>query len=222
MYKFLIVEDDTTIAEQLANYMEKWGYQAKTVTDFSNVTKEFTDYEPHLVLLDITLPFFNGFYWCGQIRKLSKVPIMFISSASDNMNIVMAMNMGADDFVAKPFDLSVLTAKVQALLRRAYDFGTNTSVLEHNGVLLNLNDTTVLFESKQVELTRNEFKILQILMEHGGCVVSREQLMTHLWDSDCFVDDNTLTVNITRLRRKLEDLGVENYIITKKGMGYLV
>lgn len=222
MYKLLIVEDDKTIADSLVNYMEKWGYQAKAVEDFNRVTEEFLAWEPHLILLDITLPFFNGFYWCGQIRKLSKVPIVFISSANDNMNIVMAMNMGGDDFIAKPFDLSVLVAKVQALLRRTYDFTSETNVLEHGGVILNLKDTTLLYQDQQIDLTKNEFKILQILMENSGQIVSREQIMVRLWDSDCFVDDNTLTVNMTRLRKKLEEIGVKDYITTKKGLGYII
>lgn len=222
MYKLFIVEDDKTIADSLVNSMSKWGYEAKSVEDFNRVTEEFLAWEPHLVLLDITLPFFNGFYWCTQIRKLSKVPIVFISSANDNMNIVMAMNMGGDDFIAKPFDFSVLIAKVQALLRRTYDFTSETNVLEHNGVILNLKDTTLLYKNQQVDLTKNEFKILQILMENSGQIVSRDQIMVRLWDSDCFVDDNTLTVNMTRLRKKLEEIGVKEYITTKKGLGYLI
>lgn len=222
MYKLLIVEDDKTIADSLVTYMEKWGFEAKAVEDFNHVTEEFLAFEPHLVLLDITLPFFNGFYWCGQIRKVSKVPIIFISSVSDNMNIVMAMNMGGDDFISKPFDLNVLVAKVQALLRRTYDFTSDTSVLEHNGVILNLKDTTLMYQNNQIDLTKNEFKILQILLENCGQIVTREQIMVHLWDSDCFVDDNTLTVNMTRLRKKLEEIGVVDFITTKKGLGYII
>lgn len=222
MYKILIVEDDKTIADALAQSMGKWGYEAKVIEDFNRVTEEFIAWDPHLILLDITLPFFNGYYWCGQIRKRSNVPIIFLSSASDNMNIVMAMNMGGDDFIAKPFDLSVLVAKVQALLRRTYDFTSEINVLEHNGVMLNLKDTTLLNEDRLVELTKNEFKILQLLMENKGSVVSREQIMVRLWDSDCFIDDNTLTVNMTRLRKKLEEIGVLHFITTKKGLGYMI
>lgn len=202
--------------------MQKWGFNAKAIIDFNHVMEEFLEWEPHLILLDITLPFFNGYYWCGQIRKVSSVPIIFLSSASDNMNIVMAMNLGGDDFIAKPFDLSVLVAKVQALLRRTYDFTAETNVLEHKGVLLNLKDSSLLYEDHKTELTKNEFKILQILMENRGSIVSREQIMVHLWDSDCFVDDNTLTVNMTRLRKKLEEIGVSDFIATKKGLGYLI
>ena len=174
------------------------------------------------MLLDISLPFFNGYHWCSEIRRLSKVPIIFISSASDNMNIVMAMNMGGDDFIAKPFDLHVLAAKVQAVLRRTYDFSGQTSLLEHRGAILNMGDATLTYEGKKVELTKNEYKILQNLLENKGRAVSREALMTKLWETDCYVDENTLTVNVTRLRRKLEAVGLEHFITTKKGIGYMV
>lgn len=177
---------------------------------------------PQLVLLDISLPFFNGYHWCNEIRKLSKVPIVFISSASDNMNIVMAMNMGGDDFIAKPFDLVVLTAKVQALLRRTYDFSGQTNLIGHRDAILNLSDSTLLYNGVKIELTKNENKILQTLLENKGKTVSRDTLMTRLWETDSFVDENTLTVNITRLRRKLENAGLHSFIITKKGIGYLV
>lgn len=222
MYKVLIVEDDKTIADALVQSMGKWGFEAKAIEDFNRVTDEFVAWDPHLILLDITLPLFNGYYWCGQIRKRSNVPIIFLSSASDNMNIVMAMNMGGDDFIAKPFDLTVLIAKVQAMLRRTYDFTAEINVLEHNGVMLNLKDTTLLYQDQLVELTKNEFKILQLLMENKGSIVSREQIMVRLWDSDCFIDDNTLTVNMTRLRKKLEEIGVIHFITTKKGLGYMI
>ena len=218
----MIVEDDDTISDSLKNHLEKWGFKTKVIEDFNHVTEEFISWEPQLIILDITLPFFNGFYWCGQIRKISNVPIVFLSSASDNMNIVMAMNMGGDDFIAKPFDFSVLVAKVQALLRRTYDFTAETNVLEHKGVILNLKDTILMYENKQVSLTKNEFKIIQVLLENVGQIVSREQIMIRLWDSDCFVDDNTLTVNMTRLRKKLEEIGVVDFITTKKGLGYII
>ena len=222
MYKILIVEDDKIIAQAVAKQVSNWGFEAKCIADFQKVMEEFAAIEPHLVLLDITLPFFNGYHWCQEIRKLSNVPIIFISSQSDNMNIVMAVNMGADDFVAKPFDLNVLTAKVQALLRRSYDLGPQTNVLEHKGVMLNRNDTTVTYEGQQMDLTKNEYRILQVLMEHRGEVVSRENIMKALWESESFIDDNTLTVNVTRLRKKLEKMNLVDFIKTKKGMGYLV
>ena len=220
--KVFIVEDDAVIASAVAEHIAAWGYEVRCVTDFRNVLGEFAEFDPQLVLLDIGLPFYNGYHWCSQIRRVSKVPIMFISSASDNMNIVMAVNMGADDFIAKPFDLNVLTAKVQALLRRTYDFGGSSRLIQHRGAVLNLDDGSMSFGDKKLELTKNEFRILQVLMENNGRTVSRDMLMQRLWETDSFVDENTLTVNVARLRRKLESCGLENYILTKKGQGYMV
>ena len=220
MYKILIVEDDETIAGGLKNHLEKWNYQAECMTDFKDVMGKFVDFEPQLVLLDIVLPFFNGFHWCQEIRKISKVPIIFLSSANDNMNIVMAMNMGGDEFIEKPFDLNVLTAKVQALLRRAYSFQGNVNVLEHEGMLLNLNDASLSYRGEKISLTKNEFRILQILMENSGKIIARDDIIARLWESDAFIDDNTLTVNVARLRKKLENAGMEGRIKTKKGIGY--
>ena len=222
MYKIFIVEDDSVIAGAVARHMESWGCQVHCVENFQKVLVEFVAFDPQLVLLDISLPFFNGYHWCNEIRRISKVPIIFISSASDNMNIVMAMNMGGDDFIAKPFDLHVLAAKVQAVLRRTYDFSGQTSLLEHRGAILNMGDATLTYEGSRVELTKNEYKILQTLLENKGRAVSRDTLMNKLWETDCYVDENTLTVNVTRLRRKLEGVGLSGFIITKKGIGYLV
>lgn len=222
MYKILIVEDDDIISKILKNMFINWGMEVKSVTDFKNIIEDFKEYCPQIVLLDISLPFFNGYYWCNEIRKISKAPIIFISSNSDNMNIVMAMNMGADDFISKPFDLDVLNAKVQALLRRTYDFSINLDILEHNGITLNILDSTVSFDGNSTELTKNEFKILQVLIENHGKIVSRETLMEKLWETDCFIDDNTLTVNINRLRKTLLKIGVFDYIVTKKGLGYII
>lgn len=219
-YRILIVEDDTVIANQMKDHLEKWGYLVSCVNDFQNVMGEFTRVEPHLVLLDIGLPFFNGHYWCGQIRQVSQVPVIFVSSAGDNMNIVMAVNMGGDDFVTKPFEPEVLVAKVRALLRRTYSFRGQTSVLEYKGILLDMTDAAVLIAGQRQELTKNEFRILQILLENAEQTVSREAIMKRLWDNDCFVDDNTLTVNMTRLRKKLEASGAGDMIHTRKGLGY--
>lgn len=190
--------------------------------DFQNVMQAFVEYDPHMVLVDIMLPFFNGYHWCSEIRKISEVPVIFISSVSDNMNIVMAMNMGGDDFIAKPVDLNVMTAKMQALLRRTYDMGSRVPVLEHRGAVLNLNDTSLVYEGQKIDLTKNEFRILQTLMEQRGKVVSRDTLMTKLWQMDVYVEENTLTVNVNRLRRKLEAAGLRNFITTKIGSGYLI
>ena len=202
MYKILIVEDDKTIANA--------------------VKKDFAREHPQLVILDITLPFYNGYHWCSEIRKVSKVPILFLSSAADNMNIIMAMQMGGDDFVAKPFDLTVLTAKIQALLRRSYDFAGQTRIMEHCGVILNLADATLLYEGETLELSKNEYRIILTLLERTGSVVSRETLMEKLWATDSFVDENTLTVNVARLRKRLAGIGLSDFIETRKGLGYMI
>lgn len=222
MYRIFLVEDDETIARLIKKHLEKWEYEVSTVQDFGNVLGEFAVCDPQLVLLDIRLPFYNGYHWCTQIRQVSKVPIIFLSSVSDNMNIVMAINMGADDFIPKPFDLEVLTAKVQALLRRSYDFAGSSSMLEHKGMLLNLSDATLLYQEQKVELTKNELKILQTLIENKTQVVTRETLMTRLWESDMYVDENTLSVNVNRLRKKLTSIGIADSILTKKGIGYQI
>ena len=220
MYKIFMVEDDEIIARSIREHLQAWNYDVCCVEDFSNVVAEFVRFDPQLVLMDITLPFFNGYHWCSEIRKISKVPVIFLSSAADNMNIVMAVNMGADDFIPKPFDLEVLTVKIQAMLRRSYDFAGTGSMLEHKGAILNLNETTLTYQEQQIEQTKNEFRILEILMENKEKVVSRETLMTKLWESDNYVDENTLSVNVNRLRKKLEALGLEEFILTKKGIGY--
>ena len=222
MYRILIVEDDAALAAALEKHLASWGYETALAEDFRNVLAAFTGFDPHLVLMDVTLPFFNGYHWCGEIRKISSVPIVFLSSAADNMNIVMAINMGGDDFIAKPFDSGVLTAKIQAVLRRTYDLAGKVPVLEHKGAILNLNDATLTYEGRRLDLTRNDFRILETLMENKGRVVSRDTLMTRLWENDVYVEENTLTVNITRLRKKLEGLGLTGFIITKAGSGYLV
>ena len=222
MYKILIVEDDETIAGGLKTHLEKWNYQTECMTDFKDVMGKFLEFEPQLVLLDIVLPFFNGFHWCQEIRKISKVPIIFLSSVNDNMNIVMAMNMGGDEFIEKPFDLNVVTAKVQAVLRRTYEFRGTADIMEWNGAILNLADATVLYQDQKQELTKNEFKIMKMLMENAGSLVSRDRLIARLWDDGDFIDDNTLTVNVNRLRKKLDSIGLHDYIVTKIGVGYLL
>lgn len=219
-YRILVVEDDRVIAEQMGNYLGKWGYDVVCAQDFQNILQEFTAAKPHIVLLDIGLPFYNGYYWCGQIRQVSQVPILFVSSAGDNMNIVMAVNMGGDDFVTKPFEPEILGAKVQALIRRTYAFRGQTSVMEYEGILLDMSGTAVAAGDRRLVLTKNEFKILQLLFENPERIVSREAIMKRLWDNDCFVDDNTLTVNMTRLRKKLESLERGELIHTRRGIGY--
>lgn len=222
MYKILIVEDDTTIAGILARHLQKWGFESVLVTDFSEVDQIFLKESPALVLMDIVLPFFNGYYWCNKIRQVSKVPMIFISSQNTPMDMVMAVNMGADDYITKPFDLDVVTAKVTALLRRTYDYHEDLQGAYFKGAFLNFSEAAVYFGDERIELTKNEYKILRCMLDHKGTIVSRDILMQKLWDSDCFVDDNTLTVNVTRLRRKLTDIGIDKCIDTKKGLGYIL
>ena len=220
--KIFIVEDDPVIASAFAEHIASWGCEPRIARNFQNIVQEVVEFDPQLVLLDVGLPFYNGYHWCSEIRRFSSVPIIFVSSASDNMNIVMAINMGADDFIAKPFDLNVLTAKVQAMLRRTYDLGGQTRLLQHRDAVLNTDDSTLTYHGERVELTKNEYRILQVLMENKGKTVSRDVLMQRLWESDSFVDENTLSVNVARLRKKLDGAGLENFIATKKGMGYIV
>lgn len=223
MYRIFIVEDDDVIAGAVERHLEGWGYPVTRARKFDAVLEEFAQCDPQLVLLDISLPFFNGYHWCQEIRKTSKVPILFLTSAADNVNLVMAMQMGGDDLLAKPFDLQVLSAKVQAMLRRAYDFAAApAAVLACGGAVLNVSNGTLRVRGRKVELTRNEGKLLQLLLEKKGQIVSRDAMMTALWESDSFVDENTLSVNVNRLRRKLEAAGLPDFIHTKKGAGYLV
>ena len=222
MYRIFIVEDDPVIAGAMKRHLEGWGYEVAQAERFDSVLSEFAAFDPQLVLLDISLPFFNGYHWCTEIRRVSKVPIIFVSSASDNVSMVTAMQMGGDDLLAKPFDLQVLSAKVQAMLRRAYDFAAAPALLSCGGAVLNPANGTVTIHGRRVELTRNEGKLLQLLLEKKGRIVSRDAMMTALWESDSFVDENTLSVNVNRLRRKLEAAGLPDFIRTKKGVGYLV
>ena len=222
MYKLMIIEDDPGIAGAIAAQSANWGLEVCVASDFRRISGEFAAFQPHIILMDISLPFYDGYYWCSEIRRVSKVPIIFISSASDNMNIIMAMNMGADDFIAKPFDMSVLMAKVQALLRRTYDFGSSVPVIEHRGALLNTGDNSLTFKGEDIPLTQNEYKILLCLLENKGRVVSREKLMERLWKTDSFIDENTLTVTVNRMRKKLDAAGLEGFIATKHGVGYIV
>lgn len=222
MYKIMIIEDDLTIAEVLSNSLVQWGYTVTIVEDFSRIMEQFCKETPDLVLLDISLPFYNGYYWCTEIRKISKVPVIFISSNTSNMDIVMAINMGGDEFITKPFDMTVTLAKIQGMLRRTYSFTTQTNIIEYRGLVLKIEEQTAWYQSNKIDLTKNEYRILHILMQNIGKVVTREELMKRLWDDEAFVDDNTLTVNITRLRKKTDEAGMKELIHTKKGIGYLI
>lgn len=222
MYKIYIVEDDKGISDGITSCLANWGMEGRTVSDFMKVMEEVKEYEPHLIIMDIALPYMGGYHWCQEIRKTSSVPIIFISSATDNMNIVMAINMGADDFIAKPFDQSVLIAKVNALLRRTYDFSKGSSTLEVKGAVLNTNNNKLSYNGNEVDLARNEYRILLTLIQNKNKVVSREKLMEALWETDSYVDENTLTVNVGRLRKTLESIGLKDLIKTKFGVGYIL
>ena len=221
MYRILLVEDDAALADAITQVLTAWGHEVQKVRDFRHVTEEFAEWKPQIVLMDLMLPFFNGHHWTQELRRITSVPIVYLSSASDNLNIVMAMNMGGDDFIAKPFDMNVLIAKIQALLRRTYDFAESAPVLEHRGVFLDTGDNSLTYQGEKISLTKNEYRILHCLIENKGKVVSRERLMERLWETDSFVDENTLTVNVNRLRKKLAAAGLDSFIATKFGVGYI-
>ncbi|MBF0713834.1 response regulator transcription factor [Gemella sp. GH3] len=222
MYKILVVEDDYTIANGIKEYLTKWNFQTKIIENFNSIIEKFIEFKPDLVLMDINLPHYDGYYYCEEIRKLAKTPIIFISSTSDDMNIVMAVTVGADDFVVKPFKLVVLKAKIDAILRRVYNFNTEHNLVVYKDVIFDNLKDNVSYKGKNIELTKNESKILELLFEHRENIVSRDDLMRYLWESDTFVDENTLSVNINRLRKKLETIGLVDFIITKKGRGYMI
>lgn len=224
MYKILLVEDDKNIGKLILKALEEWNFEGYIPQDFNNILDEFVKINPHLILMDINLPSFNGYHWCEKIRKISKVPIIFISSRSTNMDIIMAVNLGGDDFITKPFSMDVLIAKINALLRRSYSYYVEAGldVIENRGVMLNLKDSTFTYNGNGAELTKNEFKIIYILMKNHGTIISRERLMKELWDDENFIDDNTLTVNINRLRKKLNEIGLRDFIETKKSQGYII
>lgn len=223
MYKILVVEDDQSLCQNIMENLAKWNFDTYKVTDFEDVLKEFEKIAPHLVIMDVNLPFFDGFYWCKQIRNIAKTPILFLSSRDSNMDIIMAVTQGADDYITKPFAVDLLVAKIQALLRRTYDYqNEERETIEYQGIILDINSGILSFQNKKVELTKNEQKIMVLLMRNKTKIVSRERLMKSLWDNDYFVNENTLTVNINRIRNKLEEIGAENFITTKKGEGYLI
>ena len=223
MFKIMVVEDDVSLKNIIAKCLTKWGHDVHLIENLENIIEEFKNYNPELVLLDINLPFYDGFHWCNEIRKISKVPIIFISSRNSNMDVIMGVNLGADDYIQKPFSVDVLVAKVNALLRRTYNFvDNNSNQIIHNGVTLDLSTATINYEDNTIELTKNEIKILHELMKYKGQIVSRNKLMKKLWDNDWFVDDNTLTVNVNRIRSKLNEIGLEDFIETKRGLGYII
>ncbi len=223
MHTIMLVEDDSALCSQIIEGLKKWGFNADSALNFENIIDDFSKIKPQLVIMDINLPCYDGFYWCSKIREISKVPVIFLSSRDTNMDIIMAVNTGADDYIAKPFSMQILIAKIQAILRRAYDYTTSDhDYIEHKGLILNTGESSVIYGNSKSELTKNEMKILRLLMTNKGRIVSRENIMKLLWDDDQYVNDNTLTVNINRLRGRLADLGLEDYIETKKGQGYIV
>ncbi len=223
MFKVLIVEDDKKIRTIIMDNLKKWGFQGISINNFEDVLNCFLEVQPHLILMDINLPYFDGFHWCSKIREISKVPIIFITSRDSNMDIIMAMNMGGDDYIAKPFSLEVLMAKIKAILRRTYSYNSlDTEVIEHKDLILNIKSNDIIYNNEKLELSKNEFKILTLLMEKSGQVVSRDEIMEALWEDEKFIDDNTLTVNINRLRKRLVKIGLDDFILTKRGQGYIV
>lgn len=223
MYKIMIIEDEDKIKDILADSVQKWGFEIYTVKNFSNVFEEFIKEKPHLVLMDINLPFYDGFYWCSKIRNVSKVPVVFLSSRNTNMDIVMAVNMGGDDYITKPFSIDILMAKIKAVLRRTYSYSdTELDAIDYKGAVLSLKDNMLYYEGRNAELTKNEFRILYILMKKHENIISRDEIMKELWDDESFIDDNTLTVNINRLRKKLNEIGLVDFIKTIKNQGYVI
>ena len=222
MYRILLAEDDAALAGAMEKTLLDYGHAVRRVTDFRDVTGEFLAYQPQLVLLDLMLPYYSGYHWCSELRKRSDVPILFLSAASDNMNIVTAIGLGADDFIPKPVDGMVLNAKIQAALRRSYELHGAGQTLRFDGAELHPGDASLVYEGRHIELTKNELRMLQVLLDNKGRIVSREDLMRALWQSDLYVEENTLTVNVGRLRKKLEENGLRSVIVTRPGSGYLI
>lgn len=220
-WKIFLVEDGKVIAEEIESYLKFWNYEIKIAEDFQNVFDDFKNFHPDLVLMDVSLPFYNGYHWCKIIRKNSKVPILFISAADENLNLIMAMDLGADDYLTKPFELELLQIKIRALLRRAYEY-VETKNIFYKDIRLDCDSMIISRENKERELTKNEFKILEILLEKPGKVVNRDEIIDKIWQTDSYIDDNTLTVNVMRLRKKLEEINIFDLIKTKKGVGYYV
>jgi len=223
MYKLMIVEDDEALRTNINEMLLKWGFYTVCANNFENIISEFAKNKPDFIIMDVNLPYFDGFYWCAKIREISEVPIIFISSRDTNMDIIMAMNTGGDDYITKPFSMDILTAKINALLRRTYSYGEKPlDLVECDGVILNLVDNTLEHKGEKIDLTKNEFKVMLLLMKNRGKTISRERIMRGIWDDDNFINDNTLTVNINRLRMKVSDMGLKDYIVTKKGYGYMI
>lgn len=222
-YRIYLVEDDNMLAEEIYKLLSKWGYDVCIAKMFNNILDEFLAVEPHVVLMDVNIPSFDGFHWCKKIRGNSGIPIIYISSRDSSMDVIMGMNNGGDDYITKPFDNAVLVAKLQAIIRRTYEYERRPSnVLKCHDLILNIDEGAATFQDRKCELTKNELKILRLLMENQGKIVTRPALMRDLWNDEIYVNENTLTVNVNRVRMKLEELGLDSFITTKKGMGYVI
>ena len=221
-FKIFLIEDDEIIAKSLKKFLENWSYDVYLVKDYEKVFEEYKKIDPAIILIDISLPFFNGYYWCEQVRKVSNLPIIFISSASENLNKIMAMNMGADDYITKPFDLELLLAKIKALLRRSYEYTEPSHNIAYKDIVIDRDRMVLSFGYSQLSLSKNEYLILEMMFVHPEKIFQREEIMDKIWQTDEFIDDNTLTVNIMRLRKKLDSIGLKNFIKTKKKVGYYI
>ena len=219
--KIVIVEDNEKIRNELSDFLNKYGYETFIIEDFYNSVEQILEQDAHLVLLDINLPRFDGYYICREIRAKSNIPIIIVTSRDSEIDELMSMNLGADDFIAKPYNTQILLARINSLLKRSYK-QENNELLSHKGVTLNLAKSLVTYKGKEIELSKNEVKILHILMKNKEIILSRDEIMEALWQTNEFIDDNTLTVNVNRLRKKLESIGVNDYIITKRGQGYII
>lgn len=222
MNKIMIIEDDETIREELKIFLGRYGYDVNSPNDFENIIEYVKKENPNLILLDINLPIFDGYYICREIRKFSDVPIIIVTSRDSDIDELMSMNLGADDFVTKPYNTQILLARIEAILKRVNKNSTVQDVLEYKDMKLNLSNGTLSYKDKNIEITKNELKILSYLIKNKGNIVSREALMNYLWDCEMFIDDNTLSVNVTRIRKKLEELGLKNVIETRRGLGYII
>lgn len=222
MKKILIIEDSQVIRKELKLLLTRYGYEVIAPETFDNIIKNSLGEQPHLILLDINLPVFDGYHICREIRKESKVPIIIVTSRDSEMDELMSMNLGADDFVTKPYNTQILLARINSVLKRTYTDMQSSDILTYNNLKLNLSEGNIEANGNTLELSKNELKILSYLMKNKGNIISRDKLMNYMWNSDVFVDDNTLSVNVNRLRKKLEELGLKDYIETKRGMGYIM
>ncbi|NRT73197.1 response regulator transcription factor [Clostridium beijerinckii] len=222
MRKIIIIEDDEVIREELQSFLERYGYEVKAPLDMENIINYIESENAELILLDINLPMYDGYYICREIRKTSEVPIIIVTSRDSEVDELMSMNLGADDFITKPYNTEILLARITNILKRTYGNIKTSSILSYRDFNLNLSNATIIYKDNSLELTKNEVKILSFLINNKGNIVKRDSLMEYLWKADFFVDDSTLNVNINRLRKKFEEIGIENPIETRRGMGYIM